>query len=254
MTSLRNLWSAGDTTLGAWLTLPSSVAAEAVAGEGFDYVCIDALHGAVDYQTTVSLLQGIALGGSNPVVRVPWNEPGIIGRMLDAGAQGVIVPMVNTVADAEAVVRSCRYAPVGARSYGPTVVGLRHADYVSWATEHVAVIPMIETAEAVRNIDDILAVPGIDAVYVGPADLSLTLGLAPRNNDDSPEFTEALERVVSACRNRGVVPGAHCVGGVATRRAEQGFRMLTISSDIVAMHQGMVADLREARVGGRRVG
>ncbi len=247
MTSLRSLWSGGATTLGAWLTMPSSVAAEAVAGVGFDYVCIDAQHGAVDYQTTVSLLQGIALGGSNPVVRVPWNEPGIIAKMLDAGAQGVIVPMVNTVADAEAVVRACRYAPLGSRSYGPTVVGLRHADYVTWAAENVAVIPMIETVEAVRNIDDILAVPGIDAIYVGPADLSLTLGLPPRNNDDSPQFTEALERIVAACRNSGVVPGAHCVGGVAPRRAEQGFRLLTVTSDIVAMRQGMAADLRNAR-------
>ncbi len=247
MPSLRSLWANGATTLGAWLSTPSSVVAEAAAGEGFDYVCIDAQHGAVDYLTTVAQLQGIALGGSNPVVRVPWNEPGIIGKMLDAGAQGVIVPMVNTVADAEAVVRACRYAPLGARSYGPTVVGLRHADYVAWAAENVAVIPMIETVEAVRNIDDILAVPGIDAIYVGPADLSLTLGLPPRNNDDSVQFTEALERIVSACRNRGVVPGAHCVGGVAQRRAEQGFRLLTVSNDLVAMRQGMAADLRNSR-------
>ncbi len=227
--------------------MPSSVAAEAVAGEGFDYVCVDAQHGAIDYQATVALLQGIALGGSNPVVRVPWNEPGVIAKMLDAGAHGVIVPMVNTVAEAEAVVRACRYAPIGARSYGPTVVGLRHDDYVAWAAENVAVIAMIETAEAVRNVDDILAVPGIDAIYVGPADLSLTLGLPPRNNDDSPVFNEALQRIVAACRNRGVVPGAHCVGGVARRRAEQGFRLLTVSSDIAAMRHAMAADLRDAR-------
>ena len=247
MTSLKDLWSSGAQTVGAWLSIPSSVCAEVAARSGFDYVCVDTQHGPLDYQATVSLLQGIELGGSNSLVRVPWNEPGVIGKMLDAGSQGVIVPMVNTAAEAEAVVRACRYAPNGARSYGPTVVGLRHDDYVAWAIDHVAVIPMIETVEAVRNIDDILAVPGIDAVYVGPADLSLTLGLAPRNNDDSPLFTDALRRVVAACRNAGVVAGAHCVGGVAQRRAEQGFQMLTVSSDIAAMRQGMVAALRDCR-------
>ncbi len=247
MTPLKELWASGATTLGAWLSVGSNVTAEAVARVGFDFVCVDTQHGPIDFSESVSLIQGIELGGSNPVVRVPWNEPGVIGRMLDAGAQAIIVPMVNTAADAEAVVRSCRYAPTGARSYGPTVVGLRHDDYVAWAIDHVAVIPMIETAEAVRNIDEILAVPGIDAIYVGPADLSLTLGLAPRNNDDSEPFRDALERIVGACRNAGVVPGAHCVGGVAQRRAEQGFQMLTVSSDIASMRAAMAAELRALR-------
>ena len=247
MTSLRDLWASGATTYGAWLSIASNVSAEAIAGVGFDYVCIDAQHGSLDFHESVGMVQGIELGGSNPGVRVPWNEPGAIAKMLDAGAQAIIVPMVNTPAEAEAVVRACRYAPAGARSYGPTVVGLRHDDYVAWAAEHVAVIPMIETVEAVRNIDDILAVPGIDAVYVGPADLSLTLGLPPRNNDDSAVFCEALERIVGACRNAGVVPGVHCVGGVAERRAEQGYRMLTVSSDIAAMRQAMGAELNALR-------
>ena len=102
------------------MSIPSPVSAEAVAHLGFDYVCIDAQHGGIDYSDCLPLIQAILLGGSRPIVRVPWNEPGVIGKMLDAGAHGVIVPMVNTVEEARAVVRACRYAPAGSRSYGPS--------------------------------------------------------------------------------------------------------------------------------------
>ena len=155
--SLRQRWADGQETLGAWLTLANTHSAEAVASMGFAYVCVDTQHGAVDYQVTVELIRAIEHAGSTPIVRVPWNEPGIIGKMLDAGAEGVIIPMVNTVAEAEAAVAACRYAPHGgSRSFGPTVVANRHDDYVTWARDHVAVIPMIETEQAVSNLADIL--------------------------------------------------------------------------------------------------
>lgn len=247
MKTLRDAWAAGESTYGAWLSVPSSVSAELAAGVGFDYVCIDCQHGGVEYQPTIAMIQAIALGGSNPIVRVPWNEPGIIGKSLDAGAQGVIVPMVNTAAQAAAAVAACRYAPAGSRSYGPTVVGMRHDAYTAWAADNIAVIVMIETAEAVANLDEILAVPGIDAVYVGPADLSLTLGLPPKNNDGAPAFDDALARIVAACQKAGIVPGAHSVGGIATRRAEQGFRLLTVSADLIAMRQSLGSDLAAAK-------
>lgn len=173
MRTLRQMWNDGEPTLGGWLSIPATLSAEVMARGGFDYVCIDTQHGAVDYQTTVELIRAVEHGGSRAIVRVPWNEPGIIGKMLDAGAEGVIVPMVNTVEQAEAAVRACRYAPHGgARSFGPTVAKLRHNDYVEWARDNVAVIPMIETAEALSNLDAIVQVDGIDAVYVGPADLA----------------------------------------------------------------------------------
>ncbi len=247
MTNLRSAWHDGASTFGAWLSIASSVSAETVARIGFDYVCIDAQHGAVEMADVITLVQAIGLGGSTPIVRVPWNEPGVIGRALDAGAHGVIVPMVNTAAQAEALVQACRYAPRGSRSYGPTAVGGRHDDYVGWAAANIAVIPMIETVEAINNLDDILAVPGIDAIYVGPADLSLTLGLAPRNNDDRPEFTEALTRIVAACRQAGVVPGVHAVANVAERRVEQGFRLLTVANDVVSMQAAMTGELSAIR-------
>jgi len=245
---VRTLWKAGEPTIGAWLTLPGSVLAEATARAGFDYVCIDTQHGAIEYSDTAAMIQGILLGGASPIVRVPWNEQGIIGKMLDAGAHGVIVPMVNTVAEAEAVVRSIRYAPDGARSYGPTVAGMRANDYPAWSADNVAVIPMIETKQAVADIDSILAVPGIDAVYVGPADLSITLGLPPRNNDGEPLFDSALAAIVAACKRAGVVAGIHANGDLVNSRLDLGFRMVTAISDLLAARIGYRTELAKCRL------
>jgi len=221
--------------------------AEATARAGFDYVCIDTQHGAIEYSDAVPMIQAILLGGASPVVRVPWNEQGIIGKMLDAGAHGVIVPMVNSVAEAEAVVRSVRYGPTGARSYGPTTTGMRVDRYPAWSADNVAAIPMIETRQAVESIDAILAVPGIDAIYVGPADLSITLGLEPRNNDGEPEFDAALASIVKACEATGVVPGIHCNGSLTPKRVASGFRMVTVTSDLLAARAGYKTELDKAR-------
>ena len=251
MSSLRQVWNEGAITLGAWLCVPSTVTAELVARSGVDYVCIDTQHGAIDYSDAAPMIQAILAGGSRPIVRVPWNEPGIIGKMLDAGAQGVIVPMVNSVAEAESVVRACRYAPDGARSYGPMMAATRvEGDYVAWARDNVAVIPMIETTTALEVLDDIVAVDGIDAVYVGPADLSLTLGLPPRNNDDADSFTDAIGAVADACERAGVVAGIHSTGELTPRRVERGFRMVTVTADNVAMRLGLATELESARGGG----
>ena len=245
--TLREMWQAGESTMGAWLTIPSTVSAETVGRSSFDYVCVDNQHGVNDYQITVSMMQAILLGGGTPIVRVPWNEPGIIGKMLDAGAEGVIVPMVNSAAEAEAVVTACRYPPLGMRSFGPVLVMARVPDHTNIANSRTAVIPMIETVQALDHIDEILAVPGIDAIYVGPADLSLSLGLPPGNNDGRPEFDDALAAIVAACRRHGVVPGMHATGPLAERRLEQGFRMLTVSGDLIGMRSYMAAELAQAR-------
>lgn len=249
MDTLRERWAAGQKTFGAWLTLASTASGETAARTGFDYVCVDNQHGVADYSDTVGLVQAIALGGSTPIVRVPWNEQGIIGRMLDAGVEGVVAPMINTRAEAEAMVRSCRYPPHGARSFGPVMAGMRAKNYVETANDRVAVIPMIETAEAVKNLDDILSVPGVDAIYVGPADLSISLGLPPANNDDRPEFTEALETIVAGCKRHGVVPGIHSTGALAARRVEQGYVMITVASDLLSLRLHMSGELAAARSG-----
>ena len=247
MTTLRDRWANGDATLGAWLSLPSVLAAETTARVGFDYVCADLQHGALDYADSVGLFQAVVVGGSTPIVRVPWNEPGVVGKVLDAGAEAVIAPMVNTQAEAAALVRFARYPPQGARSFGPVVAGIRAASYHATANDSVAVVPMIETVEALSNLDEILTVPGVDAIYVGPADLSLSLGLPPGNNDDASSFTDALETIVAACRRHGVVAGIHSSGALTPRRLEQGFRMITVTADAVAMRIGLVAELDAAR-------
>lgn len=250
MESLQDIWRGGGNALGGWLAIPSSVTAEATARAGFDYVCIDTQHGAIEYSDAVPMIQAILLGGSRPIVRVPWNEPGIIGKMLDAGAHGVIIPMVNSVTEAEAAVRSCRYSPAGSRSYGPGLAAPRVAgDYPAWAGENVAVIPMIETTQAVAALDDILEVEGIDAIYVGPADLSLTLGLPAGNNDDVPAFSEALATILAGCEKADVVPGIHASGALTRQRLISGFRMVTVTTDLVAMRNGLKTELAAAHRG-----
>ena len=245
---MRDRWAAGEAALGGWLGIPSAFSAEIVARCDFDYVCVDTQHGLNDYSDSWRMLQAINLGSATPVVRVPWNEPGVIGKSLDAGARGIIVPMVNTRSETEAAVRACRYAPEGGRSYGPArVVRQEGSDYFAHANADVAVIPMVETAEAVANLDDILSVPGVDAVYVGPSDLSVSLGLPPGNNDGKTVFDDAMAAIVAGCVRHGVVPGCHTAAELGQLRIEQGFRMITITSDTVALSRALEDELRRAR-------
>ena len=247
MTSLREQWAAGEETLGLWLATPGILGAEIAARQPVDYVCIDTQHGTIDYQASVAMIQALELAGATPLVRVPWNEQVIIGKTLDAGAHGVIVPMVNTRAEAEAVVRSARYAPDGARSWGPVMAGMRHADNRRWAADNIAVIPMIETVEAIGNLDEILSVPGVDAIYVGPADLAITLGLGPTGNEGNPAFDGALATIVDGCRRHGVVPGIHSTGALTPLRRQQGFKMISVTSDVLALRAGYTGELAAAR-------
>ena len=203
---VREAWAADRAALGAWLMIPSAFSAEVIAHGGFDWVCVDMQHGIIDYAQMVTMLQAVSATPVTPLVRVPWNEPGIIGKALDAGARGVIIPMVNSVDDAERAVAACRYAPAGARSYGPVRANYSAGfDYFAHANADVLCIVMIETKAAVADVDDILSVPGIDAVYVGPADLSVTLGLPPAPDQDAATFTDAIDahrRRVPRARHR----------------------------------------------------
>lgn len=247
--ALKRLWAEDKPALGGWLTNASSASAEVFAQAGFDWICVDTQHGLIDYQTSVDMLRAISTSDAVPVVRVPWNEPGIIGKMLDAGALGVIIPMVNSVEEARAAVAACRYYPDGARSFGPTRLGYAYGtDYFANANAEVACIPMIETGRAVEQLDEILLVPGIDAVYVGPADLSITLGQQPRM-DNEGAFEEARLKIARACSARGITPGIHANAQLAEKHAAAGYRMITVSSDLGAMTQGTAADLRHVKGG-----
>lgn len=247
---MKRIWREGGVAYGAWLSIPNAFTAEIIARQGFDWVCIDMQHGWSDYPSALEMIAAIWTTNAVPFVRVPWNEQGIIGRVLDAGAMGVIVPMVNTRVEAEAAVRACKYHPVGQRSYGPTrATALAGEDYFGRANHETLCIPMIETAAALDNLDKILAAPGVDAVYVGPADLSITLGLPPALDNEDPLFLNAIRRIADSCHEHGVIPGIHANSSLALRRKEIGYRMITISADISALSSGAGSDLRKAREG-----
>lgn len=247
--NLKDIWDGGGTATGGWLGLADAVAAELVGRVGFDYLCIDMQHGLADYSSALSIIQTLESSPSTTIARVPWNEPGIIGRILDAGAKGIIIPMVNSPEEAEAAVNACRYAPQGSRSWGPTRIGGLYADYsTDDANAMIACIPMIETARAVDEIDDIISVPGIDAIYVGPSDLSITLGQTP-DGDNEGDFAEAIDRILGACDAHGVVPGIHASPALFVKRKKQGFRMITVCNDTSALVSGATKMLDDARTG-----
>jgi len=247
-TTLTRIWSDGRTALGAWLFLRDPFGAELVGRAGFDYVCIDLQHGLGELSDALALLQALSGSEASPIVRVPWNEPGIIGRVLDLGATGVIIPMVNTADDARRAVAACRYAPAGARSFGPVRAGVVGGPgYLASADAVVACIVMIETAEAIEHLDEILAVPGITAVYIGPSDLSLTYGLPPAPDNPGEVFDGALARVLAACERHGVVPGIHATAALAPKRIAAGFRMVTVANDVGALVAGIQRDLASVR-------
>ncbi len=230
---IRTIWSQGRAVINGWLAIPSGFSAETMAHQGWDSLTIDLQHGLIDYQAAVTMLQAISTTETVPLARVPWLEPGIIMKMLDAGCYGIICPMVNTRADAESLVEACRYAPQGRRSFGPARALLyAGADYPEHANHTVLALAMIETEQALGNLDDIMSTPGLDGIYIGPSDLSLSLGCVPTLDPTEPRVTKAIEAVLAAAQKHGVVPCIHCG---STARAKQmielGFRLVTILGD-----------------------
>ncbi|HEU5321082.1 MAG TPA: aldolase/citrate lyase family protein [Methylomirabilota bacterium] len=231
--TLRAIWARGEAVVNGWLAIPSAFSAEVMAHQGFDSLTVDMQHGVVDYQVAVTMLQAIATTPVMPRARVPWNDPARLLKILDAGAYGVICPMINTAEQAEALVQACKYPPRGYRSWGP-VRALLYAggDYGDHADRDLVVMPMIETAEALKNLDDILRVDGVDAIYVGPADLSLALGCRPRLDQTDPPVVEAQQRIVEACRRHDVVAGIHnATAAYALKMVAAGYQFVTLASD-----------------------
>jgi len=231
--TLRKIWARGEAVVNGWLSIPSSFSAEVMAHQGFDSLTVDMQHGVVDYQTAVTMLQAISTTSAIPLARVPWNDPALVMKILDAGVYGVICPMINTKAQAEALVGACKYAPRGFRSWGPVRASIyAGADYGDHANDDLIVMPMIETAEAVKNIDEILKVPGIDAVYVGPSDLSLTMGCKPRLDQTDPPVVEAQLKIVEACKRHGKAAGIHNgTAAYALKMIAAGYQFVTLASD-----------------------
>ena len=246
---VKAAWAAGKPVVNGWLAIPSGFSAEVMAQAGFDSLTVDIQHGVQDYQSMVACFQGMQPHGVTPMVRVPWNEPGIIGKVLDGGAKGVICPMVNTEAEARALVSACRYPPKGTRSFGPIRSGIYGAAAdTNAANDDVLVIPMIETKTALENLEAIVSVPGVDAVYIGPSDLSLSLGMAPLQDRQEPEFLKIIDHIRTTAAKHGVKTGIHTMSGAYSKQMfEAGFNLATIMNDSGLMLVGARAQTAIAK-------
>ncbi len=256
---LREIWQGGGAALNGWLAIPNSFSAETMAHQGWDTLTIDLQHGVVDYQAMVTMLQAISTTPTVPMVRVPWLEPGIIMKSLDAGAYGVICPMVNTREDAQRLVAYTHYAPRGTRSFGPVRALLYGgADYPQHANDTIVAFAMIETAQALDNLDAILSVEGLDAIYIGPSDLSLALGCKPTFDDVDPKAAEAIDHILARAKAHGVAAAIHNgTPEAALARIAKGFQLVTVSSDARLMAAGaqqVVATMRNRPLPGSAQG
>jgi 4-hydroxy-2-oxoheptanedioate aldolase len=237
--TLMEIWAKGGAVINGWCSIPSSFSAEIMAHQGFDSITIDMQHGLVDYQVAVTMLQAISTTPVIPLTRIPWSDPARVMKALDAGSYGVICPMITSAEEAEALVAAAKYPPRGFRSFGPIRAkyyggGATHGggDYHQFADAETLVIPQIETREAIRNLDSILEVHGIGAIYIGPSDLSMALGKEPRKGQRDPEVLEAMETILSAARHHGVPAGIHTNSAdVAVEMIERGFQLVSLQSD-----------------------
>ncbi|MBR8167938.1 2,4-dihydroxyhept-2-ene-1,7-dioic acid aldolase [Burkholderia cenocepacia] len=246
---IRQIWRQGGAVINGWLAIPSAFSAETMAHQGWDTLTVDLQHGVIDYPAAVNMFAAISTTDTVPMARVPWNDPGILMKVLDAGAYGVICPMVNRADEARRLVAATRYPPLGQRSLGPIRAQLyAGADYAAHANDTVVVLAQIETTEALDNLDAILAVEGLDGVYIGPADLSLSLGCRPTFDEVDPPVADAIERIRTAAKAAGKVVCIHNSGAdVAMRRIRQGFDLVTVSSDARLIAAGAQAIVREIR-------
>lgn len=249
---LREIWAAGRPTLNGWLSIGAPFAAEIMAAQGYDSLTVDLQHGALDYSSLLPMLQAMRASGVVPLARVPWLEPGIVMKALDAGAYGVICPMVSTAEQAAAFVSYVRYPPMGQRSFGPTRAAYATGpDYAAEANGEILTLAMVETAEAMENLEAIAATPGLDGIYVGPADLGFSLSggrLAPGFDREEPEMIMAFEAIVAACRRNGIRAGLHCMEpGYAARAVGWGFDMTTVSGDTRLLAGAAASSVAEFR-------
>jgi len=242
-------WKEGRQTIGCWLLLANTYSAEALSKMGFDWVCVDLQHGLIDYQDLTNMLPAISTSDAIPFVRVPWNEPYEIMKVLDAGAYGVIVPMVNSRAEAEQAVSACRYPPVGGRSSGPIRAALYGGrGYAKEANDQIACIAMIETEDGIANLEEILSTPGLDGVYIGPSDLALAIGLPPRGDTDDPKHMATVKKIFDACKAHGVAAGIHTSSlEYAQKRLSAGFDFVTLGTDSGFMLRAAGEELAAAR-------
>lgn len=237
MTHLRTLWTQRRPTLNGWCMIGNPFVAEIMAAQGFDSITVDMQHGALDYSDLLPMLQAMRASKATLLARVPWLDPAAVMKALDAGAEGIICPMINTAADAARLVSYMRYPPHGERSFGPTRASIAHGpSYGAQSNANTLAFAMVETAEAFANLDAITATPGLDGIYVGPSDLSLSLSngaLKPGLDREEPKIIDALQQIAAACQKNDIIAALHCVTpAYALRAISWGYRMTTVGADV----------------------
>ena len=234
---------AGKPSIGVWMGLSSAAACEAEGSVGWEWLLMDAEHSQVDFGTMIECFRATQRAGSVPIARVPWNETIWIQRTLDAGAMGLVIPMVNNKADAEFAVANTVFAPNGLRSFGGSrlIPYLEGGDYYKWCEENLVVVVQIETVEAVEKIDEIASVPGVDCCYIGPMDLMLSMGETKQG--PGTKHDEAMLHVLDVCKKKGVAAGLYCFDAESTQtRIDQGWQFVNCSADVGHLVSASKAD------------
>lgn len=246
---IKEMWRAGKYVTMGWLSVSHGFTAEIMARQGFDTLCVDMQHGTTEMNEVWPMLQAISQTDTVPVVRVPWNDPATIMKALDLGAYGIIVPLVNTAEEAAKAVSACRYPPVGIRSSGPVrAVHYGGPDYVANANDEIVIMAMIETKEGLANLDAICATPGLDAVYIGPADLSFALGMEPRGDNPDPVHIATCDKIRESAHQHGIKAVMHCASAAfAAEAVKRGFDMVMLTSDLASMIAGARRQLDELK-------
>jgi len=248
---VRSIWAEGGAVVNGWLAIPSTFSAETMASTPYDSITIDTQHGMVDFPDAVKMFAALSAYAATPLARVPWNDAGAIMKLLDAGAYGIVCPMINSREECERFVGACRYAPQGYRSFGPAR-GLLYGgpDYAAHANDTIIAMAMIETRQALDNLDEIMSVDGLDAIYVGPNDLAISLGNPPNPEPTAANVVEAVDTILAAAKRHGVAAGIHCPHGASARdKVEKGFTFVTIANDARLMAQASTAEIALARGG-----
>ncbi|MEC7136597.1 MAG: aldolase/citrate lyase family protein [Pseudomonadota bacterium] len=231
---LKEIFKSGKSAINGWLQIPNSFTAELMANQNWDSLTLDMQHGVIDYPNAVGMLQAISTTNVVPMARVNWNEPGQIMKILDAGAYGIICPMVSNKKEAENFIKACMYPPDGFRSYGP-IRGLVYggSDYAEESNNEILKFAMIETKESLENLDEIMKTPGLDGIYIGPADLSLAIGQKP--SFDKPEgdpVYEVIMKILDHAKKNKIIAGIqNGQPEYAEKMIKKGFQLVTIGSD-----------------------
>jgi 4-hydroxy-2-oxoheptanedioate aldolase len=248
---IRQMWNDGKTVNMAWLSVGHSFTAEVMARQGFDALCIDLQHGTSEMTDVLPMLQAICQTDCAPVVRVSQNDPGEIMKALDFGAYSIIVPLINTAEDAARAVAACRYPPMGGRSSGPVrAVHYGGPDYIANANSEILMFGMIETKQGLENLEAICATPGLDAIYIGPADLSFALGLAPKQDNTDPLHMATCDKILETAHRHGKKVCMHCQAApFAIGAIKRGFDMVMLTTDLYCMASAARKQLDDLKAG-----